>query len=467
VKARVSVIYWTLAVISADVAAVILATLIAYVFRFESGIVAVEEFHPFQNYLGYLATIVVVEPIVLAANGLYRPRRSISWIDHIYGIFTSTSVATAIAIVNSAVLWRDVSSSRLMIGLAWLLSVILVSLGRFLAHSFQSSLRSRGIGTERLLIVGTGEPASMVLDRVRHSPGMGYRAVGFVGESSKVSVAYGLPILGTLDCIGAIVATHEIDDVVVAMQGLSEQQLFELVTQCSNEKVNIKVFPNLFQFMTSGVNTGDLNGLPLISVKDVALRGWNLTFKRAMDLAASTAALVLLSPIMLAIAFLIKLTSPDGPVFLIQERVGLDGRPFPIIKFRTMRPDAEKETGAVWAKPDDPRRTPLGSLLRKYSLDELPQFINVLIGDMSLVGPRPERPVFVETFRRTIPRYFDRHREKAGLTGWAQVNGLRGNTSIEERTAYDLWYVENWSFWLDIKICLKTLWVIFKDRNAY
>src|ERR1035437_468864 len=285
---------------------------------------------------------------------------------------------------------------------------------------------------------------------------MGYRAVGFVGETADVSIAHGLPVLGTLDAIGAIVASHQIDDVVVAMHGLSEQQLFELVTQCSNEKVNIKVFPNLFQFMTSGVNIGDLNGLPLISVKDVALRGWNLTLKRGMDLVGSTAALVILSPIMLAIAFLIKLTSPDGPVFLIQERVGLDGRPFPIIKFRTMQPDAEKDTGAVWATPDDPRRTRIGSFLRKYSIDESPQFINVLIGDMSLVGPRPERPVFVETFRRTIPRYFDRHREKAGLTGWAQVNGLRGNTSIEERTAYDLWYVENWSLWLDIKICLKT-----------
>jgi lipopolysaccharide/colanic/teichoic acid biosynthesis glycosyltransferase len=154
-------------------------------------------------------------------------------------------------------------------------------------------------------------------------------------------------------------------------------------------------------------------------------------------------------------------------VFLIQERVGLDGVAFPIIKFRTMQPDAEKVTGAVWARPDDPRRTRLGAFLRKYSIDELPQFINVLLGDMSLVGPRPERPVFVETFRRTIPRYFDRHREKAGITGWAQVNGLRGNTSIEERTAYDLWYVENWSFWLDIKICLKTLSIVFKDRNAY
>lgn len=464
---RTSVVYWTLGLILTDVLAMALSTLVAYFLRFESGILPYEEFHPLQNYFGYLGTLAVVAPIVFAANGLYRPRRSIPWLDHLWGIFTSASVTTAVAIVASAVMWHDVSSSRLLVGLAFLIAFTLASLGHYVLHCFQSSLRGRGIGSERLLIVGTGEPAHLVLDRVRRAPGMGYRPIGFIAEKADVSVAHGLPVLGTLDCIGAAVAKHQINDVVVAIPTLSQQQLFDLVTQCSNEHVNIKVFPNLFQFMTSGVNTGDLSGLPLISVKDVALRGWNLTLKRAMDVVASALALVCLSPLMLVMAVLIKITSPDGPVFLIQERVGLDGRPFPIIKFRTMQPNAEKVTGAVWARPQDPRRTQLGAFLRKYSIDELPQFINVLLGDMSLVGPRPERPVFVETFRRTIPRYFDRHREKAGMTGWAQVNGLRGNTSIEERTAYDLWYVENWSFWLDVKICLKTLTVVFKDRNAY
>ncbi len=464
---RTSIVYWTLALIAIDIVAVTFATVVSYYLRFESGLLAFEEFHSIQNYYGYLATLAIAEPIVLAANGLYRPHRSVSWVDHVYGVFTSTSVATAIAIVASAVMWRDVSSSRLMVGLAWLSSVIFVTLGRLLVHGIQSSLRQRGIGTERLVIVGTGEPAHLVLERVLRSPGMGYRPIGFVAETSEVSVVHGLPVLGTLDSIGSVVSCNHIDDVVVAIPTLSQQKLYDVVTQCASQNVNIKVFPDLFQFMTSGVNIGDLNGLPLVSVKDVALRGWNLVLKRAMDVVASAVALVLLSPFMLFIAILIKITSPDGPVFLIQERVGLDGHAFPIIKFRTMHPDAEKITGAVWAKPDDPRRTWLGAFLRKYSIDELPQLVNVLVGDMSLVGPRPERPVFVETFRQTIPRYFDRHREKAGLTGWAQVNGLRGNTSIEERTAYDLWYVENWSFWLDVKICLKTLTVVFKDRNAY
>lgn len=464
---RTSVVYRTVVLMIVDLLAVIGAVVFAYALRFESGIFPYEQFHPFRNYAGYLAILLLVTVPVLAANGLYRPRRSISWLDHIYAIFTSISVVVAVAMVSTAVMWPDASSSRLMVAMAWLLTIAFVTTGRYVVHRAQLAIRARGIGTERLLIVGTGEPGHLVLERVQHSPGIGYRPVGFVAEAIDSSIAHGLPVLGTLESIGEIVRSHQIDDVVIAIPTLSPRQLLDVVTQCDNERVNIKVFPDLFQFMMSGVNIGDLDGLPLISVKDVALRGWNLAIKRAMDLAVSAVALVLLSPLMLLIALSIKLSSPGGPVFLIQERVGLDGRPFPIIKFRTMRPDAEKETGAVWATRNDPRRTPIGAFLRRYSLDELPQLINVLAGEMSLVGPRPERPVFVEQFRRTIPRYFDRHREKAGLTGWAQVNGLRGNTSIEERTAYDVWYIENWTLWLDFKILLKTLVVVFTDRNAY
>jgi Undecaprenyl-phosphate glucose phosphotransferase len=466
-ESRASVSYWIVATIGADVLAVLLATLIAYWLRFASGWLAYEEFHPLRNYYGYLVTMMIATPIFLGSTGTYRPRRSIFWPDYLYQIFRSVSVATAIAIVVSAAMYRDVSASRLMVAMAWLMTATFVAIGRYCVYSSQVSLRRRGVGVSRLVIVGTGETAHLVLERVRHYPGIGYRPVGVIAEEEGVTVAFGLPVLGRLEQIGEIVRQHQIDDVVVAIPTLSRQRLLDLVTQCATEKVNIKVFPDLFQFMMSGVNIGDLNGLPLISVKDVALRGWNLTLKRAMDLVVSATVLVTFSWLMLLIAILIKLTSPRGPVFLIQERVGLDGRPFPIIKFRTMRPDAEKDTGAIWARPNDPRRTRLGAFLRKYSLDELPQLINVLVGEMSLVGPRPERPVFVEQFRQTIPRYFDRHSEKAGITGWAQVNGLRGSTSIEERTAYDLWYVENWTLWLDIKICLKTLFIIFKDPNAY
>jgi exopolysaccharide biosynthesis polyprenyl glycosylphosphotransferase len=231
--------------------------------------------------------------------------------------------------------------------------------------------------------------------------------------------------------------------------------------------VGIRVFPDVFQFMASEVTIGDLGGLPLLTIRDVALQGWKLTVKRIMDVIISAIGLVLCSPFLLLTAILIKLDSP-GPVFYTQERMGLDARPFRIIKFRSMRVDAEK-AGPGWTTPDDPRKTKLGAFIRRFNIDELPQLVNVLVGDMSLVGPRPERPVYVEQFRQIIPRYMDRHREKAGLTGWAQVNGMRGDTSIVERTKYDLWYIENWSIGLDLNILIRTvLQTIFgTNRNAY
>ncbi len=249
------------------------------------------------------------------------------------------------------------------------------------------------------------------------------------------------------------------------MPEASHQEILTVISRCEREKVSIKVFPDVFQIMASEVSIGDLGGLPLLTVRDIALRGWKLTLKRAVDLIGSAVGLVVLSPLLMLVAFLIKLDSP-GPVFYAQERMGLDAKSFWTLKFRSMLKDAEAETGPVWATKDDPRRTKIGAFIRRFSIDELPQLINVLLGEMSLVGPRPERPVFVEQFRQSIPRYMDRHREKAGITGWAQVNGLRGDTSIAERTKYDLWYTENWSLLLDFKIILRTLIRVFTEYNA-
>jgi Undecaprenyl-phosphate glucose phosphotransferase len=276
----------------------------------------------------------------------------------------------------------------------------------------------------------------------------------------------GVPVLGTADDLPRLIDEHSVNEVIVALPEASHQETLGIIALCDRSTISVKVFPDVFQFIAGQVTIDDLGGLPLLAVRDVALRGWKLSLKRAVDVAGSAALLVLMSPLMLLVAILIKLDSP-GPVFYVQERMGLDARPFLMLKFRSMRRDAESETGPVWAKPGDARRTRLGGIIRKLSIDEVPQFINVLVGDMSLVGPRPERPAFVEQFRQSIPRYMDRHREKAGLTGWAQVNGLRGDTSITERTKYDLWYIENWSLLLDFKILLRTALKAFNDRNAY
>jgi Undecaprenyl-phosphate glucose phosphotransferase len=229
--------------------------------------------------------------------------------------------------------------------------------------------------------------------------------------------------------------------------------------------VSIRVFPDVFQIMASEVTISDLGGLPLLTIRDVALRGWKLTLKRIVDVAFSSAFLLFSSPVMMLTALAIRLDSP-GPAFFAQERMGLDAKPFKVLKFRSMRQDAEAN-GPGWTTKDDPRRTRVGTFIRKTSIDELPQFINVLMGDMSVVGPRPEQPAYVEQFRQSIPRYMERHREKAGITGWAQINGLRGDTSIVERTKYDLWYIENWSLWLDFKIILRTAFKALTDKAAY
>ena len=276
----------------------------------------------------------------------------------------------------------------------------------------------------------------------------------------------GAPVLGTLDDLHDVVGKYQVDEVIIALPEASQRQLVDIIMRAERGRVSIKVFPDVFQIMASEVSIGDLNGLPLLTIRDVALRGWKLTLKRAVDIIVSAVTLVILSPIMMLIALLVKLDS-RGPAFYCQERMGLDAEPFYMLKFRSMHTDAESCTGPVWARPDDPRRTRLGSLIRRLSIDEFPQLINVLLGEMSLVGPRPERPMFVEQFKQQIPRYMDRHREKAGITGWAQVNGLRGDTSITERTKYDLWYIENWSLGLDFKILLRTAFRVFRDKNAY
>ena len=460
-------VYFVITLVLSDILMVVIAFLNGYDIRFRSNWFAIQETQPLAVYLGPMVLQMVVCPIVFALHGLYSPKRVTAGIDQLYSVFSAVSVATVVVMAASAFASRDFGYSRLMLALTWLLLIFWVTLARFFLGGIHSLLRARGVAEDRVVIVGTGDIARQIVDKIRSSPRLGYRALGFVGGEPGLSSVHGLPVLGPVEDIAGVIREHKADEVIIAIPTLSHRQLLEIISNCQRLHVNIKCFPDLFQIMASEVNIDDLEGLPLIRIRDVALKGWKLVIKRWMDVVVSAVTLVLLSPLLLLLAFMVKLTSPGGPVFYIQERVGLDGKPFPTIKFRTMKQGAETQTGPVWAQKGDARTTLLGRMLRRYSFDELPQFINVLVGQMSLVGPRPERPYFVEQFRQTVPRYFERHNEKAGLTGWAQVNGLRGNTSIEDRTAYDLWYVENWTLWLDFKILLRTVFVVFGDKNAY
>jgi Undecaprenyl-phosphate glucose phosphotransferase len=305
----------------------------------------------------------------------------------------------------------------------------------------------------------------MIVQKILSNPGLGYEVIGFVTTDGLNGGPLPAPVLGQAGELAPIIHEYQVDEVIIALPEATHQEILMLISECERGKVTIRVYPDVFQIMASQVSIGDLGGLPLLTVRDIALRGWRRTAKRLMDIVGAACALVVISPLMVFMAVLIKLDS-RGPVFYAQERMGLDARPFLMLKFRSMRQDAEAH-GPGWTVERDPRVTRLGRIIRRINVDELPQFINVLIGEMSLVGPRPERTVYVNQFRRSIPRYMDRHWEKAGITGWAQVNGLRGDTSIVERTKYDLWYIENWSLLLDVKILVRTAFSLLRSPNAY
>ena len=401
----------------------------------------------------------------------YHRRHAALLMDEVYRLFGAVSVATLLTIAFVSFVFRDtLQIQRLMLLLAWAVGIITLTLGRIAHGRVQRVLQRRGIGAERVLIIGTGEVGRMIVQKIQHTPGLGYRIAGFVEASFEGATppgvqVMGLPVFGTVENLPQIIEGHGIDEVIIGLPEATHQELVGIVSQCEREKVSIRVFPDVFQIMASEVTISDLGGLPLLTIRDVALRGWKLTLKRIVDMAFSGTFLLVASPIMMLTALLIKVDSP-GPVFFAQERMGLDAKPFKMLKFRSMRADAERN-GPGWTTKDDPRRTRVGTFIRKTSMDEWPQFINVLMGDMSVVGPRPEQPAYVEQFRSSIPRYMERHREKAGVTGWAQINGLRGDTSIAERTKYDLWYTENWSLWLDFKIILRTAFRALGDKSAY
>jgi exopolysaccharide biosynthesis polyprenyl glycosylphosphotransferase len=456
----------SLLTVAVDALMAVLAFYLAYQLRATVPFPSALKLGPFADYLD----LVVIQVLTLIPTmfflRLYHPRRGGSRVDLLYTILSAVSITTVIATSLSYLTRQgERELTRGLILYNWALATLLITLGRLLVGVLQRTVQGRH--PDRMLLVGTGEVARMIHQKTVQSPHLGYRVIGFVNGHEGDREIAGVPVLGSQADLGRILAENHVEDVVITLPEATHDQLLDMISICESHHASVRIFPDLFQIIASELTIGDLDGLPLLAVRDVALRGWKLTVKRAMDIAASAVGLTVLSPFMLLTALLIKLTS-KGPVFYAQERVGLDGKPFPMLKFRSMRVGAESDTGPVWATKDDPRRTWLGTFLRKTSIDELPQLINVLVGDMSLVGPRPERPVFVEQFKQVVPRYMERHQEKAGMTGWAQVNGLRGETSIVERTKYDLYYIENWSLLFDIKILVRTALNAFRgDRNAY
>jgi Undecaprenyl-phosphate glucose phosphotransferase len=342
-------------------------------------------------------------------------------------------------------------------GIFLVLNVLFTYVSREAVRELLERRWRAGVGLKRILIAGAGDLGRMVADRVLQHREFGFQVVGFVDDRAGGDhIGYrGLPLLGTLAEVGEIAQRERVDHLYVALPLEEHAKLLDLMEVAGRECIDVKVVPDVLQFITLRARLEDLDGLPIINVNDVPLQGFNAWLKRVIDIALSATALVVLAIPMAIIALLVKVTS-RGPVFYAQERMGLDGGGFTVYKFRSMYEDAETD-GPVWADQNDPRATPLGKWLRRLDLDELPQFWNVLRGEMSIVGPRPERPFFVEQFKHRIPQYMLRHKVKAGITGWAQVNGWRGNTSLEKRIEYDLYYIENWSVTLDLKIMWLTV----------
>lgn len=423
---------------------------------------------PLSSYFGLMLVQVVSIIAVLFFYRQYYIPRAISRVDQFYYIFAAVSIGTLMSVAISTFIFKGDAViqdyPRTLIIYAWILTIMLLMVGRVIHQMVRRFLRRRyGIGQDRLLVIGTGDMAQVVVQRILYRPDLGYDLLGIVNGDDLQEV-YGVPVVGRPEDLPHLIEKYHIDEVIIAMPEKGHRETVRVISYCERGRVSIKTFPDIFQFVTTEASIDDLGGLPLLTVRDFALRGYRLIFKRWIDFLGAGIGLIVLSPLMLFVAILIKLESP-GPAFFVQERMGLDGKPFMMLKFRSMRSDAEAH-GPGWTMENDPRQTKIGSLLRQIEVDELPNLINVFLGEMSLVGPRPEQAHYVAQFRKIVPRYMDRHREKGGMTGWAQVNGLRGDTSIMERTKYDLWYSENWSVLLDLKIIVRTVWQIIDRRNG-
>jgi len=465
------------------------AFMIAYAIRFhglEELIPITKGLPPARQYINLLPFIAALVPFGFHLQGLYRLRRGRSRVDDFFAVFVGSILAVVFGIVTTLYVGTYFASkpgmspeelqralapfqvSQAAWGIFLVLNIILTFSSRELMREILERRWRAGIGLKRILIAGAGELGRLIADKILEHRELGYQIIGFVDDrASGDHLGYrGLPLLGTIAEAAEITARESIDHLYVALPPEQHVKMLELLDSTSRMIVDVKVVPDLLQVIALRARLEDLDGVPVISINEPPLQGVNSAIKRGIDIAISSAALLCLALPMALTALIIRLTS-GGPVFYRQERMGLDGKSFSIVKFRSMYDDAERDTGPVWTVPNDPRVTPFGRVMRRSNFDEMPQLWNVLRGDMSIVGPRPERPHFVEQFKDRIPQYMLRHKVKAGLTGWAQVNGWRGNTPLEKRIEYDLYYIENWSVRLDLKIMWLTLLRGFFHKHAY
>lgn len=455
-----------------DALAIEFAFLFSYWLRFRSVLVhylGVKEAGgpPFEGYLFGSFFITVIWLLLFQSRKMYSTRRNVTMADEFINVVKVVSLGMLI-VMSAAFFYRDFSYSRIVFGLLWGSSIVFITAGRAVVQAVERRYYRKGKHLRQCVIIGNEALANQVYTHLHRHRSFGFNIVGYFADapSHEETALAKAPYCGRIEDAPAFIRDHGIDLVFIALRSKEQHQIFDLITECEGMNVEFMMVPDVLDVLTSQVKVAELEGIPFLKIKSNPLTTWGRITKRAFDIVVSASLIIMLSPLWLLIMLLIKLDSP-GPVFFKQYRVGLDGRQFKMYKFRSMKVGAEQfDDMAGLGIRNDPRRTRVGKILRKLSLDELPQLWNVLKGHMSLVGPRPERLKYVQEFRQSVPKYLDRHRVKAGVTGWAQVNGLRGDTSIQDRIKYDLYYIENWSLAFDIKILLRTLRAIFSTKHV-
>lgn len=423
---------------------------------------------PARDYFIVLVFLVPGYVVLYFLCNVYGPKRTMKRRHEILSIIQANTLGMAFYIIILYVFIREIDYSRGMMIIFYLLNIFLTSLNRLVLRKMLRTIRKKGYNLKHVLVVGYSRAAEQYIDRLQWNPQWGYKVCGILDDTVPSGTLYkGVKVLGRIDNLEVILPQNELDEIAIALALKDYDNLEHIVNVCEKSGVHTKFIPDYNSVIPTRPYTEDLMGLPVINIRYVPLSNTsNKIIKRAMDIVGSLIGIVLASPIMLIAAALVKLSSP-GPVIFKQERVGLHSKPFYMYKFRSMEQQSEDEEKKAWTVRDDPRVTGIGKFLRRTSMDELPQLFNILKGDMSLVGPRPERPQFVERFKEEIPRYMVKHQVRPGLTGWAQVNGYRGDTSIKKRIDCDIYYIENWSISFDIKIILLTFFTGFINKNAY
>ena len=422
---------------------------------------------PVQTYMFALVFLVPGFLLLYYGFNLYTPKRVQGRRLEAANIFSANAIGLLVFLFVLYMLKQNDFSRQMIlmfIGINYVLTVI----ERNLIRIVLMRMRRSGMNLKHIILVGYSRAAEEYIDRIVQNPQWGYQINGILDDSVRPGTLYkNVKVIGNISQLGKILSKNNLDEIAITL-GLNEYyKLQQIVATCEKSGVHTKFIPDYMNIIPTRPYTEDLLGLPVINIRHVPLTNtFNMMIKRAMDIVGSICCIILFSPVMLVTAVMIKLTSP-GPLIFTQVRVGLHNKPFRMYKFRSMEVQSPSEEKKGWTTRNDPRVTKVGRFIRKTSIDEMPQFFNVLKGDMSLVGPRPERPQYVEKFREEIPRYMVKHQVRPGVTGWAQVNGYRGNTSIRKRIDHDIYYIENWTVGLDIKILILTVFKGFVNKNAY